>query len=238
MKKSRETFVFALIAFLMMAPVAKAQETTAPASVAPALPVTAVQSVPLAIQGQPVAPEMPASAAAPAPATAAPADDWMVYKNPYVGEQNNLANPNRTKEEVTAWVQKVVMDALTFSQEDVNEKISTAKTFFLQQGWQEYAGYIKETKLLEKIRSEDVAIKTIANGDSLVLGAEAIDGTFHWIIETPLLITFTKKDPVTQEENTVNTGLFKSTIMVSRVNLKSKEDGIAIKGWRIDSGRR
>lgn len=223
MHKTGAILVTFLTFLLASAADVPAQET------APALPVTAVQSVPLAIQGQPVS-----------PAVAAPAanNDWMVYKNPYVGEQNNLANANRTKEEVMTWVEKVVMDAMTFSEKDVNEKVSTAKSFFLQQGWQEYAAYIKETKLLEKIRSENVAIKTIANGDSTTLGAEAINGTFHWIIETPLLITFTRKDAVTQEENPVSTGLFKSTIMVSRVDSKIKEEGIAIKGWRIDNGRR
>ncbi len=170
----------------------------------------------------------------PAAAPAAPAADWMQYQNHYAGEQNNLANPNKTTEEITGWAQKAVADALSFTPEDLDEKIKAAKNMFVERGWNEYAAYVRDAQLLDRVRTQKMSMSTILNGGAIIMGSEPIEGVYRWLVRAPVMITFLRKDAATGEQKPAGTGKFNLTLQILRVPQGQGDDGVAIESWKVD----
>ena len=196
------------------------------------IPAPAAAPVPVVAPATAV-PDMSAPAAAVAPA--APTSDWTQYKSPYAGEQNSLANPNRTNAEISAWTQKAVASALSFSPEDINQKIAEAKKLFVASGWTEYAAYVKQAQLVERVRNQKLNLATIMNGDVNVIGADVVGGTYHWLVRAPVMVTFFTVDAVTKEQKPAGTGKFTLTLQIGRVDKNLGDNGIAIEGWKIEA---
>ena len=167
---------------------------------------------------------------------AAPSDDWTKYHNPYAGEQNNLANPNKTADEIAAWAQKAVADALSFTPEDMDQKVAAAKKMFVEQGWAEYAAYVREAQLIERVRNQQMSMNTILNGDAVILGGDAVAGAYRWLVRAPVMITFLRKD-ATGEDKPAGTGSFLLTLQVARVDNGQGVDGIAIESWKVTTAQ-
>lgn len=225
-----------LAALVLNASAAGAQSPApipAPAAVPAQTQPAPVQDVP--IQNAPAA--MPGSAdplAAPAAATA-PNNDWMTYRNPYAGEQNNLTNPNRTPAEIQAWTQKAVASALSFGPDDFTPKLTDAKKLFVTKGWAEYAEYVKQAQLMERVRNQGMTLSTILNGDAAIVASEAVAGAYRWLLRAPVMMTFLKKDAATGQLKPVGTGRFTLTLQLGRVAKDQGDEGIAIESWKIES---
>jgi hypothetical protein len=168
---------------------------------------------------------------------ATPATDWMQYQNHYAGEQNNLANPNKTSEEITAWAQKAVADALSFTPEDLDEKIKAAKNMFIQRGWDEYAAYVRDAQLLDRVRTQKMSMNTILNGGAVIMGSEPINGVYRWLVRAPVMITFLRKEDATGMQKPAGTGKFNLTLQIMRVPQGQGESGIAIESWKVETAQ-
>lgn len=183
-----------------------------------------------------IAPQEPATITAPQAAAPAPVNnDWMTYHNPYSGEQNDLANPNRTNAEISAWTQTAVASALSFGPEDVNEKVTAAKKMFVASGWTDYASYVKQAQLMERVRQQNLTLSTILNGDAVILNSEAVEKRYRWLVRVPVMMTFISKDVVTKEQKPVGTGKFTLTLQIGRVDKNLGDDGIAIESWKLEA---
>lgn len=201
-------------------------------------PVAAPAAVPIQAQPAPVQDTAPAVVPAPAsPTTAAPAvnNDWMTYRNPYAGEQNDLTNPNRTPAEIQAWTQKAVASALSFGPDDFTPKLNDANKMFMPRGWTEYAEYVKQAQLMERVRSQGMTLSTILNGDAAIIASEPVAGAYRWLLRAPVMMTFLKKDAATAQLKPVGTGRFTLTLQIGRVAKDKGDEGIAIEGWKIES---
>lgn len=186
--------------------------------------------------GNPLELHMPADAVVPESAK----PDWMKYQDSYTGEQNNLANPNRTNEEILAWVQEVATEALTFEPSNVDTKLRNQKAAFVPQGWQQYSQYLADTKLADLVRTQNYAVTTIVDGDPSVVNAAAAGGNYHWLVEAPLLMTFTKFDPVTGNSKPAGGGKFKLTMQLGRMSERpdaagtaAGKEGLGVESWKI-----
>lgn len=193
-------------------------------------------ATPVMAQGLP-APATPMPPAADsAPAAPVPNNDWMTYKNPYVGEQNDLSNPNRTDAEISAWTQKAIASALSFGPADVNAKITDAKKMFVERGWAEYAAYVKQAQLLERVRQQNMTLSTILNGEAVVIAKEAVAGSYHWLVRAPVLMTFMRPNATAVGgQEPAGTGKFTLTLQIGRADKKLGDDGIVIESWKIEA---
>lgn len=218
-----------LAAFVFISTAVQAQGLPSPAAVTSA-------PAPAATVPAPLTPT--ATATVPTAVEAAPAvnNDWMTYKNPYEGEQNNLANPNRTDAEIAAWTQKAIASALSFGPSDVNEKITEAKKMFVDKGWAEYADYVKEAQLMERVRQQNMTLSTILNGEATIIAKDAVGGTYHWLVRAPVLMTFMKPDETAVgKQSPAGTGKFTLTLQIGRADKKIGDDGIVIESWKIEA---
>lgn len=215
------------LALLCMAGAAYAQTAT------PA-PAPAVAPKPVAAAPAPVA--APAQAPAPAGTVATPAPngaDWMSY-SPYAGEESDLKNPNRTQEEIIDWSRQRSSDVLSFSPANIDTKLTSMQKNFTQQGWSDYAAYLKDSKLADMVRGQGYAVTTIVNGDTMILNSGSMAGSYHWLVELPLLVTFLHSG-MDGSQQAVAGGDFKLILQVGRVAAKQGVDGMAIESWKMQT---
>ena len=163
----------------------------------------------------------------------APLPAWLEYKPSYVGEQNDIANPHRTAEEITMWAQGAAADVLSFSQEDYTDKMNEFKKYFVEQGWQPYTAYLQNTKILSIVSEKGYSIGAIVDDVPEIIKQGASDGAYHWTLRLPITVSFFKKDLVTGDMQTGSSGKFFLFIDVLRVAEGGGDNGIAIDDWRV-----
>ncbi len=215
---------------LVLSTQGQAQVPAAAPAAAPA-PVAA----PPAVTPQAGAPAQNAPPSAPnvTPMAAEPTPAWMNYENPYVGEQNDIVNPNRTPDEVVMWAEQQATNALTLTPKDFNDKLTQIKKAFTAQGWLEFATYARTADLPNRIQTRDYSVTTVAKGDGLVIDSGPVAGSFHWLVKLPIMITFLHLDKQ-GDMQPVEGGDYDLMMQVGRVaqGTGGPED-MAIEGWRI-----
>lgn len=194
-------------------------------------PLTPAAPIPQRIAPAPAPGAAPPAAAAPAPAPAA--SDWMSYKDPYSGEQNDIKTANRTQDEITVWAQSRATDLMSFTPEELSAKISNIKSLFVPAGWNEYATYLQTSKMIEMVRDRKYTVTTIVNGDSLILDSRSVSGSYHWIVQLPLMVTFLHPDSE-GDMAAVAGGEFRLTMSIGRVQ-SGGIDGMAVESWKMEA---
>ncbi len=206
-----------------------------------AAPATAPAAAPATAAPAPVqaaAPAMPAQNAPPSsptatPMAAEPTPSWMNYENPYIGEQNDIVNPNRTPDEIVMWAAQQATNALTLTPKDFNEKLTKIKSSFTPQGWNEFATYARAADLPSRVQTRDYSVTTVAKGDGLVIDSGPVAGSFHWLVKLPLMITFLHPDKM-GDLQPVEGGDYDLMLQIGRVAQGTGgPDDMAIEGWRI-----
>lgn len=173
-------------------------------------------------------------------ATAQQADNsWMDYKNPYVNEQGNLANPNRTTDEIMALGRELSTDALTFKPEDMDKpeagqqnKLEKIRARFSNAAWAEYMQYMRDSRFLDMVFRNRYNASTIADGDIIIINSGTIAGSYRWVVQIPLLVTFHQISRV-GEVMPVTSGRFILTLQIGRVKPDEGLDGMVVDSWKM-----
>jgi hypothetical protein len=167
----------------------------------------------------------------PPPAPTEPVPDWLKYQNHYAGEQNDLANPHRSSEEMVSWSQNKAIDAMSFTPAEFNAQLMEVKKFFTPRGWAEYATWMRDSRLAEMVRQQRYAVSTIVNGDASITNSGSAEGSYHWIVDVPVIVTFLR--PGDEDAQPINGGKFRLTLQVGRITQKEGDDGLVIEGWKV-----
>ncbi|MCE9507101.1 MAG: DotI/IcmL family type IV secretion protein [Alphaproteobacteria bacterium] len=196
--------------------------------------ISVILCAPAAMAQTPAAQPQPEQAQ-PAPAAAPPQQnpDWMSYKNPYAGEENDIANPHRTPEEIASLAQQTATDVLTFGLANYKDKLAGFKKYFVAQGWQLYAAYLKDSGLLSRITEDGYSVAAIVSSPPEIVNSGTTDGAYHWIVKLPITLGFFTTDA----EGNTKTGPSGKYILfmdLGRAADGGGEGGIVINNWRVD----
>lgn len=173
---------------------------------------------------------------------------WMQYSSPYAGEQNDLTNPHRTAEEIAIWAQGSATDMLTFTASDMiailrgdgvtdlpeepNAKLARIKKKFSDQGWAEYAGFMRDKGIIDRVRQQGQSVTTVADGQGLVIDKGANGNSYRWTVRLPVMISFLAFDAMSGEQRSLLTAHYEITMQLARIPQKSPaEDGLEIEKW-------
>ena len=171
---------------------------------------------------QPAAPESPP----------APRPSWMEYQTPYVNQDDDISNPHLMMEEITDWAQQRAAEVLSLSPTDYRDKLADFKKYFIEGGWQHYADYIREKKLLSMVTEGGYSSSTIVDNAPEVINHGAVGGVYHWVVKMPITISFFKKDK-NGANVTSATGKNFLYMDISRVEKSGEEGVIAIARWKV-----
>jgi hypothetical protein len=157
----------------------------------------------------------------------------MEYHNPYTATETDLSNPHRTTDEIIAWAQQQITTSMSFEANSFNQKVAGLRANFTDAGWRDYVTYLKSSQTVDMVRAQHYSVTTIINGDSIIINSGPVAGAYHWLVESPILISFTSPDengiPVT-----VAGGNFKIDIQLGRV-ASGGADGMAIESWHVEN---
>lgn len=168
--------------------------------------------------------------AAEAPPVSAPKPDWMNYRTPYGGEaqKNTLASPHRTTDEIIVIAGQIGVELLSLDTATYKEKLAEFKKYFVPQGWQLYAAYLKDTDIIGKVRDNGYSMRAIANGSADIVSQSAVNNVYHWVVKIPLTVSLAAAGAESSEKQV----LFMDMMRVTEAD---GNNGLAIVNWRMDS---
>lgn len=160
---------------------------------------------------------------------------WMEYNDPYLEAQRVISNPHRTSEEVGEWAKGLAADLLTQTPATIEEKIRNYRPSFSEKGYNQYATYMRDAKVLDMVALRKYDLSTIVNGDAAFTGSGPVGGIYTWTVSIPLLISFYQKDE-NGDHKTVAGGNFRLEMQVARTPPGESKEGMVIDGWRVVRG--
>lgn len=168
------------------------------------------------------------------PTPTEPVPEWLKYKNPYSGEQNNLSNPHRTSEEITTWAQNAAAEVTSFMPGGFTNKLTEIKKMFTPQGWVEYATWMRDSQIADMVRAQNYGVSTIINGNVRIINNGSVAGVYHWLVEMPVIVTFLHPDS-SGKQQPLSGGKFRLVIQLGRMAAEPEEDGLIIEGWKVSN---
>jgi len=172
----------------------------------------------------------------PALRTTANTPAWAKYKEPYVGDYNNLAKPNRTNYEISNWAQKTVAEVLSFDPEKLERHLKKIKKYFVKKGWIKYARFLDKSKTINLVTDDGYSVRSIVNLPPDIINKGSEDKIYHWIVKMPITISIFKHD----ENNEIKTRASENYILyMDLIRVKNRgfdnSANIAISDWEIES---
>lgn len=101
-----------------------------------------------------------------------------------------LDQPHRTADEVGSWVTTVVSSALSFDAADFNESQKKIEEFFTPEGLASYRSFIDSAGYRARIVNEGDSMGNFIQEDPFLLNKGAAGGTYHWLFEVPVMVSF------------------------------------------------
>lgn len=167
-------------------------------------------------QGQPA----PALTLESAPATPSePLPDWMKFTDPYGKKTIDLSKAHLANEEVEAWAQERVTDALSFDPTTVSTKVTNLRGLFTDAGWASYGRLMGHMQVVDHVRTQGLTLSTIANGNANVVNTSDTSGQFRWQISLPVMQSLTPQGGAPR-----NSGTHTLNIVVVRASAPAADE--------------
>lgn len=173
----------------------------------------------------------PGVPSAPVPPSA-PRPSWLDYQVPYAGEENGISSPHRTMEEIADWAQQRAAELLSLTPKDYKTRLPEFKKYFIQDGWAQYAAYLKDSKTIGMVSEGGYSSSAIVDSAPEVINHGPVNGSYHWIVRMSVTVSFFKADG---RGDTVTTATGKHVLYMDlgRVESPADENSIAITRWKV-----
>ncbi|MCC7305378.1 MAG: DotI/IcmL/TraM family protein [Alphaproteobacteria bacterium] len=141
--------------------------------------------------------------------------------------------PHRTGEQVGEWTVMAASEAMTFDKESYEDSLKAALEHFDESGKQQYTTFLKDSTILDIVKSGKYYIRSFAQEHALLLNAGAVGGRYHWLYEIPMMISYMDRRMVSYKGAEATNQLITLTVQVGRTaNLESGHD-LAIELWSV-----
>lgn len=102
----------------------------------------------------------------------------------------SLDQPHRSPEIIATWAAGVVAQALSFSPATFNDLEKKINPDFSTYGMQEYKTYLNKMGLMRTLTTNHLKVMTISEGKAQVIRDGVVDGTYHWLVQVPVMTSF------------------------------------------------
>ncbi len=162
---------------------------------------------------------------------------------PVPGSSNTLdiAQPHRSPEEISRWGAGAVAQALTISPEGWEKLEPIIRPDFSAYGLQEYRSYLDSVHIFDTLSKNNLRVQTISDGSAQVLREGVIGGTYHWLVQVPVMATFYNQTLKTIKDKRQKIGQNQEMVIqiqIGRTDKKDKNDlGVEIGRWIVTSSQ-
>lgn len=123
-------------------------------------------------------------------AAPARAEDLMSIYKSYEGDtQMALDHPHRGVSELGSWLSDTVADALQFSPNKANAKLSAIRPYFSDQGYKTYLAFLDQMGLSVALQKQTLNLTSVVNAAPLLIGQGASAGRYAWAYEMPVVLS-------------------------------------------------
>lgn len=149
----------------------------------------------------------------------------------------SLDQPHRSPETIAQWGAGAVVQALTFSTDNLSALEKTIAPDFSSYGLQEYHAYLQKVGLINTLKNNNLKLISISDGSAQVLREGLVSGTYHWLVQVPVMASFYDKKlnqiADKRAKNAQNQDLL-IQIQVGRTSKKGANNlGIEIERWIV-----
>lgn len=147
----------------------------------------------------------------------------------------NLDAPHRSPEQVADWSSGLVAQAMTITPQSWEADFGKISGNFAPYAAEEYKTFLSSSNMIALLTGQKMKLLSVTDGPGIVLKEGAINGTYHWLIQIPLMSSYYAVD--TQEIDktaTVQSQNLLVQVQVGRVPPKKADDiGLIIERWRV-----
>jgi len=150
---------------------------------------------------------------------------------------NDLSLPHRNEKQIVDWTTEIVSQAMTMDLKTYNNDFKKISYAFTPYALKEYQDYLQKTNMVNVLSSNEMRLQAVSNEEGAVIKNGQIDGTYHWLVQVPLMTSFYKEDmdTVDKSTNAQNQRLLVQ-VQVGRVAAKKDGDiGLVIERWTVSS---
>lgn len=139
-----------------------------------------------------------------------------------------LTEPNMTDRAVLSWVEASITEILTFGFGDFDRRILSQKHRFTPEGWDSFVESLRDQNMRADFKLRQLVLTTApANMPVIVSKGVDEDLDYVWIVELPIIMTYTTNNNVRSGRNSV------VSVTVARVPSSQNVRGVGIKMWRM-----
>lgn len=140
----------------------------------------------------------------------------------------SLSMPNLTDKAVLSWAATSITEILTFGFGDFDQRTISHRDLFTDEGWDVFTQAIREQNMRETVKASQLVLTSVPANLPVIVGkGEDKDQQFQWIVEMPIVMTYTTNNNVTKREKHI------VRLTIVRVPPAQNVAGIGIKGWLL-----
>jgi hypothetical protein len=155
----------------------------------------------------------------------AAAQDYSIFPEDDLKEDIPLTEPYYRPSYIEGWLSRKVIENMSFTYVGAAGTLEAVRDNFTEEGYERYAGDIRESGFLRIIEDARMKIKAAPFGESELVRDGVVNGRYMWVYETPVVLTIVSGDSVIYEAKTL-------TAIIVRSN-KWQHDMIAIDDWIV-----
>lgn len=148
-------------------------------------------------------------------------------------ESTSLDQPHRPNQQIVEWTSGIVAQAMTITPKTWDADIAKLSANFTPYALQEYKSYIEKTSLYASLSGRNMRLQTISSTDGTITKEGAISGTYHWLVDVPVMASFYTADTEEIDKKAdIQSQNMVIAVQVGRVPQKNNGDiGLVIERW-------
>ncbi len=149
----------------------------------------------------------------------------------------DLSLAHRNENQIVGWVTEIVSQAMTLNPKTYNSDFKKISSSFTPFALQEYNEYLTKTNMLNILASNSYRLQAMTDEEGSVIKDGEIGGTYHWLVQIPLMASFYKDNIQTVDKlNNVQNQSLLVQVQVGRVSQKNDNDiGLVVERWSVSS---
>lgn len=154
-----------------------------------------------------------------------------------VEDANDLSKPHRNEKQIIEWATEIVSQAMTINLKTYDNDFKKISGAFTPYALNEYQSYLQKTNMVNILSSNSLRLQAVSDEEGSVIKDGAMAGTYHWLVQVPLMTSFYKEDMqiVDKSVNAQSQNLIVQ-IQIGRVAPKNNADvGLVVERWSVSS---
>lgn len=141
-----------------------------------------------------------------------------------------LDRPHMSSADVLNFASRAVTNSLTYSFDNYRAQFQASQQYFSQpDGWNSFVDAVQKSKALDLVRNGRFNSSAVAQTPVIVRQGPNASGSYEWIVQLPIRITYQSASEITGQSNMV-------TIRLARLPTYESPYGIAISQFNAAAG--